>query len=148
MAAYPSTTTTLCEQTAKPVAYGTPTVYTVEKTFELDTLLNDKVANADIINLFKLPANTVILATRLETVKASVGGTGTCTAKLRFGTTDIGAATNILAAAVGAGGNATVNLPLAVGTSDVLVNVVIALAGGTTTINPTIKATLLVCQMA
>jgi hypothetical protein len=46
------------------------------------------------------------------------------------------------------GGNAAVNLPLAVGTSDVLVNAVIALGGGTTTTNPTIKATLLVCQMA
>ena len=148
MAAYPSTTTTLSEQTAKPVAYGAPTVYTIEKTFDLDALMDDKVANADIVNLFTLPANTVILATRLETVVASVGGTGTCTAKLRFGTTDIGAATNILAAAVGVGGNATVNLPLAVGTSDVLVNAVIALGGGTTTTNPTIKATLLVCQMA
>lgn len=147
MSAYPSTTTALAtesivarSQEAQP--------FKIVKTFDLDTLLSAKLANADIVNLFTLPANTVILATRIKTTVITVGGTGTCTAKLRIGTTDIGAATNILTTATGTGGGATVSLPLNNGTADTLVNLVIALGGGTTTVNPTIEVHMLVCNMA
>lgn len=147
MSAYPSTTTTVLSTTAAKRAYGVAEPFVIEETFDLDTLISAKVANADIVNLFTLPANHVILATRIKTTVISVGGTSTCTAKLRIGTTDIGAATDILTTAAGTGGSATVALPLNVGTSDVLVNLVIALGGGTTTKNPTIKVTMLVCDM-
>ena len=146
MSAYPSTTT--CVSTAPTAVQSTGKgLVVIEKTFDLDTLLSAKLANADIVNLFTLPAGFCVLATRLATTVASVGGTSTCTLTLRFGTTNIGAATNILAEAVGTGGNATVSLPLTVGTSDVLCNVVCALGGGTTTLNPTIHVTVVGLQM-
>jgi hypothetical protein len=121
--------------------------YVIRKTFTLDTLITGKVANSDIVNLFTLPANTVVLATLIKTTVIAVGCSSTCTAKLRFGTTDIGAATDILTKAIGTGGSATVALPLTNGTADNIVNLVFAIGGGTTTINPTIAIQMLVCDM-
>lgn len=147
MAAYPSTTT--CVPTAPTAVQGTSKgLVVIEETFDLDTLVTSKIANADIVNLFTLPANFTVLATYLKTTVITVGGTGTCTLKLRFGTTDIGAATDILTLATGTGGSATVALPLNVGTSAVLCNVVAAIGGGTTTTNPTIKVTVVGVQLA
>jgi len=121
----------------------------IEKTFDLDTLLSAKIANADIINLFTLPANHVILATRIKIMVANVGAGGTSTLKLRFGTTDIGATADMLTVnTVATGGAATTNLPLNVGTSDVLVNLVAAVGSGTTTTNPTVLVKMLVCDMS
>jgi len=148
MAAYPSTTTALeAAATIVPRSQGANIPYSIEREFDLDTLVATKLANADIVNLFTLPANTVILATLIKTTTITVGGTGTCTAKLRFTTTDIGAATDILTTATGTGGSATTALPLNVGTSAVLCNLVFAIGGGTTTTNPTIKVRMLVCDM-
>jgi len=152
MSAYPSTTTTLDGALSAPISAVARSQsrgpYLIRQTFNLDTLMSAKVANADIVNLFTLPANTVILATSIKTSVIAVGCSSTCTAKLRFTTTDIGATADILTKATGVGGNATVALPLNVGTSDVLVNLVFAIGGGTTTTNPTIAVDMLVCDMS
>jgi len=123
--------------------------FMIEKTFDLDTLLSAKIANADIINLFTLPANHVILATRIKIMVANVGAGGTSTLKLRFGTTDVSATADMLTInTVATGGSATTALPLNVGTSDVLVNLVAAVGSGTTTTNPTVLVKMLVCDMS
>jgi hypothetical protein len=148
MASYPSTTTYV-DSTQSAVALsqaGTP--FLIERTYALDTLITGKLANADIVNLFTLAANHVILATYIKTTVIAVGCSSTCTLKLRFGTTDIGAATDILTLATGTGGAATVALPLTNGTSATAINLVAAIGGGTTTTNPTVKVSLLVCKMA
>jgi len=154
MSAYPSTTTSIDGAMASPATGITRSqagsARLIKQSFNLDTLLAaaSKVANADIVNLFTLPANTVILATLIKTTTIAVGCSSTCTAKLRFTTTDIGATCDILTKATAVGGNATVALPLNVGTSDVLVNLVFAIGGGTTTTNPTISVQMLVCDMS
>ena len=148
MAAYPSTTTAVATAPAVVPSAGGAKLIFIEKTFDLDALITGKIANADIINLMTLPANFVVLATKLTTTVINVGAGGTSTLKLRFGTTDIGAATDMLTAATGVGGNATVLLPLSVGTSAVLLNVVAAVGSGTTTRNPTIKVTVVGVDMS
>lgn len=149
MAAYPSTTTVLdTTQTAVPKSQGANIPFMIEREYDLDALVATGVANTDVVNLFTMPANHTILATYIKTTVIAVGCSSTCTAKLRFSTTDIGAATDILTLATGTGGSATVALPLTVGTAAVLVNLVFAIGGGATTTNPTIKVSLLVCNMA
>lgn len=152
MSAYPSTTTSLDGAMASPATgvarSQTGTARLIKQSFNLDTLMAAKVANADIVNLFTLPANTVILATLIKTTTIAVGCSSTCTAKLRFTTTDVGATADILTKATAIGGNATVALPLNVGTADVLVNLVFAIGGGVTTTNPTISVQMLVCDMS
>jgi len=148
MAAYPSTTTAVSTEAVVARSQANQP-FMIEKTFDLDTLLSAKIANADIINLFTLPANHVILATRIKIMVANVGAGGTSTLKLRFGTTDISATADMLTVnTVAVGGNATVLLPLGVGTSDVLVNLVAAVGSGTTTTNPTVLVKMLVCDMS
>lgn len=147
MAAYPSTTTAIStrgivakSQAAQP--------FTIEEEFDLDTLISGKIANADIINLFTLPANHTILATWIKITRANVGAGGTSTLKLRIGTTDIGATADMLTVnTVATGGSATVALPLNNGTSATLVNLVAAVGSGTTTANPKVKVSMLVCKM-
>lgn len=150
MSAYPSTTTAI-DTTVSAVArsQGNAVPFKIEREFDLDTLITGKLANADIVNLFTLPANHVILATWIKVTRVAVGCTATSTVKLRFTTTDIGATADILTVnTVAVGGNATVSLPLNVGTSDVLVNLVAAIGGGTTTANPKVKVGMLVCDMS
>lgn len=150
MSAYPSSTTDIFGATGEFVvakSQGVAVPFVIERTFDLDALLATKVANADIVNLFSLPANHTILATLIKTDVVAVGCSSTCTAKLRIGTTDIGAATSILSTATGTGGGATVSLPLNNGTSATLVNLVFAIGAGTTTTNPTITVRMLVCDM-
>jgi hypothetical protein len=147
MAAYPSTTT--CVSTAPTVVAPAMSqqLVVIEKTFDLDALLSAKVANADIVNLMTLPANFCVIATLIKTTVIAVGCSGTCTAKLRHGTTDIGATADILTTATATGGGATVSLPLNVGTSSALLNLVFAIGAGTTTTNPTIKVTIVGIDM-
>lgn len=147
MAAYPSTTTAISSRgiVAKSQA---PQPFMIEEEFDLDTLISGKIANADIVNLFTLPANHTILATWIKITRANVGAGGTSTLKLRIGTTDIGATADMLTVnTVATGGGATVSLPLNNGTSDTLVNLVAAVGSGTTTANPKVKVAMLVAKM-
>lgn len=148
MSAYPSTTTAI-RSTAVVARSQANQPFMIEDEYDLDTLIIGKLANADIANLFTLPANHVILATWIKVTTIAVGCTGTCTVKLRIGTTDIGATADILTLnTVATGGGATVSLPLNNGTSDTLVNLVAAIGGGTTTTNPKVKVRMLVCDMS
>ena len=148
MAAYPSASTAVSTEAVVARSQANQP-FMIEKTFDLDTLLSAKIANADIINLFTLPANHVILATRIKITVANVGAGGTSTLKLRFGTTDVSATADMLTVnTVATGGSATTALPLNVGTSDVLVNLVAAVGSGTTTTNPTVLVKMLVCDMS
>lgn len=148
MATYPSASTSVTGAASAKANSGGQKLTVIDRTYDLDTLISGKLANTDIVNLGTLPANFVVLATLLKTTVVSVGGSSTCTLKLRFGTTDIGAATDILTTATGTGGGATVALPLNVGTSDALLNVVCALGGGTTTKNPTIRVVIVGVDMS
>lgn len=153
MSAYPSTTTSIDGATASPATGVAKSqaagVSKIKRTFNLDTLITGKLANADIVNLFSIPAGTVILATRIKIDVANTGAGGTSTLKLRIGTTDIGATADMLTAGtVATGGGATVSLPLSVGTAAVLVNLVAAVGSGTTTVNPTVTVSLLISDMA
>jgi len=150
MGAYPSTTTVIdSTQSAVAKSQGAAIPFVIEREYDLDTLITGKLANADIVNLFTLPANHVVLATWIKITEIAVGCSSTCTLKLRFGTTDIGATADILTDnTVATGGSATVALPLNNGTSATLVNLVAAIGGGTTTTNPTVQVRLLVCNMA
>lgn len=149
MSAYPSTTTAVDTSAIVARSQGNKEVFKISKTFDLNALFpDDMAANADIFNLFTLPANHVVLATKIKTTVIAVGCSGTCTAKLRFGTTDISGTADILTTATATGGSATTALPLNNGTSATLVNLVMAIGGGTTTTNPTIKVDMIVCDMS
>lgn len=147
MSAYPSTTTAISSRAIVAKSQA-PQPFMIEEEFDLDTLITGKIANADIVNLFTLPANTTILATWIKITRANVGAGGTSTLKLRIGTTDIGATADMLTVnTVATGGAATVNLPLNNGTSDTLVNLVAAVGSGTTTANPKVKVSMLCAKM-
>lgn len=149
MPSYPSTTTVIDSAISAVARSQARGPYFIERDYDLDTLISGKLANSDIVNLFTLPANTVILATRIKITEVNVGAGGTSTLKLRFGTTDISATADMLTDnTVATGGSATTALPLNVGTSDVKVNLVAAVGSGTTTTNPTVQVRMLVCDMA
>ncbi len=130
-------------------------VYVIEKTFNLDTIKDTlgvalgKILTTDIVNLFNIPANTMILSAGIKVTTVAVGCSSTCTAKLRFGTTDITATADILTAnTVAIGGATTTALPISVGASAVSCNLVFAIGGGTVTTNPTVRATLVCVDMS
>jgi hypothetical protein len=150
MASYPSTTTVVdSDISAVAKSQGAAIPFVIEREYDLDTLISGKLANADVVNLFSLAAGHVILATRIKITEVAVGCSSTCTLKLRFGTTDIGATADILTDnTVATGGAATVALPLTNGITDTLVNLVAAIGGGTTTVNPTVQVRMLVCSLA
>lgn len=139
---YPTSTTVLDSLTAAAPASGKKP-YVIEKTFDLNTLLSAKLLTTDLVNLFTLPANTVIMTAALKVIAACVGAGGTSTLTLRHGTTNVTAAADMLTAGtVAFGGATTTALPANVGAAAVLVNVVCAVGSGTITTNPTIRVTL------
>lgn len=133
-----------------PRSQGTKPPFTIERTFNLATLLSAVIANADVVNLFELPANYVVLASALKTSTAGTKDATTFTLQLRYGTTNLSAALDATAAGFAVGGNGTYNHPLSVGTSAVKVNLVAVVSGGNAlvTANPTVKVKLVVADMA
>jgi len=127
---------------------GAKLPYSIEREFDLATLLAAVIADADVVNLFQLPAEHVIVATALETLTAGTKDATTFTLQLRVGTTALGAALDATAAGKAIGGNATYNMPL-VSAAAATVNLVAAVSGGNAlvTANPVVRIKLLVCDM-
>jgi len=150
---YPTSTTVYDSLVAAKPASG-KALFVIEKTFDLDAIMvangagTGKILTTDIVNLFTLPANLMILSAGIKSTVVQVGGTGTCTLKLRYGTTDLTAACDISAAAVAIGGATTTALPASTGAAAVLCNVVAVITGGTVTKNPTIRVTLVCVDMS
>lgn len=148
MATLPATGV-LAADKINPRAFGSKVPYAIEREFNLATLLAAVIANADVINLFELPAEHVIIASAQEVVTAGTKDATTFTLQLRVGTTALGAALDVTTGAGKAiGGNATYNLPL-VSAAAANVNLVAVVSGGNavSTLNPVVRVKLLVCDM-
>lgn len=153
MSTYPSSSTYYEEGSAIPKA-ACKLPFMIEQEYDLDALVLDGtgakqvLANADVVNLFSLPANHVILSASLECVTVGTVASSTLTLQLREGTTALSAALDMLTASGHAvGGNATYNMPLSIGTSAVAINL-LAAVGATVTKNPKVKVKLLVVDMS
>lgn len=122
--------------------------FSIEREFDLATLLDAVLANADVVNLFQLPAEHVIIAAAQEVLTVGTKDATTFTLQLRVGTTALSAALNSTALGKAIGGNATYNLPL-VSAAAANINLVAVVSGGNavTTANPKVRIKLLVCDM-
>ena len=151
MATLPSTTTDLSSNSAVPTVLGAKRVFTVEQTFDLSTLLSAVIANADVVNLLTLPANTMILAAGLKIVTAGTKDATTFTLQLRHGTTALSVALDATTINGYANGGATTYaLPATVGTSAVHLNLVAVVSGGNavSTLNPVVKVCVVCVDMS
>lgn len=149
MATLPSASSALVTDAVKKRAQG-KSVFVVEREFDLRTLLSSVIANADVINLFQIPANHSILASALQIKTPGTKDATTFTLQLRFGTTAIGAALDATTdEGIAVGGSATYGLPITVGTSAVYCNLVAAVSGGNAlvTLNPKVRVQLVLCNM-
>jgi len=141
MSTYPTAGT--LDSTAA-IASGVQNVKTIVQTFDLSALVGTVIADADVINLMTIPAKTQVLSASLEVTSAGTqSGGGTSTSILRIATTALTAALSNLATGVVSGGTSGV-LNSYINAADQVLNVVIAVATGTTTKNPTIKVKLVV----
>lgn len=145
MATYPTSGT--LDSTAA-IASGVQSVKTIVQTFDLSKLVSSVIANSDVINLMTIPAKTQVLAASLEVVTAGTqSGGGTSTSTLRIATTALTAALSNLATGVVSGGASGV-LNSYMDAGDQTLNVLIAIATGTTTKNPVLKVKLVVVDNA
>lgn len=119
---------------------GGEKVWVLTKSFDLDDLLATKLEDGDVVNLLTVPANQVLMAAYLEVEVAQTGGTGTCTLTTTDGTNNLVAALSI--SATGRAGPVTATFPVSNGTSDSYIEMTAAIGGGTVTVNPTVKLTL------
>lgn len=132
-----TTYTDLASQDALVRTFCSATPFVVQETFNL-TGLDDVLVDADVVNLFTLPANTLVTDAILEVTGAGTSATtGTQTVKLRVGTTDITAALN------GKATGLTHSTAKYTGAAEATVNVIAAVATDVVTKNPTIRVTLI-----
>lgn len=131
-----------------PRSQGCKLPYAIERDFDLADLLSAVLADTDVVNLFQLPANHLIVGAALQTITAGTKDATTFTCQLRVGTTALAAALDATAAGIAIGGNATYNLPL-VSAAAANINLLVAVAGGNAvaTANPKVRVKLLVCDM-
>jgi len=148
MATLPSATSALTTEVAKAGAKGKK-VFVIEREFDLDALLDAVIANGDIINLLKIPANHAILCTSQEVLTPGTDDATTFTLQLRFGTTAIGAALSAVATGIAIGGATTYALPITVGTSDTYLNLVAVVSGGNAVVtkNPKVRVQVVLVDM-
>jgi len=132
-----TTYTDVANQDALVRTFCSATPFVVKSTFTLSSL-DSVLVNDDVVNLFTLPANTMVTDAVLEVTGAGTSATtGTQTVKLRVGTTDITAALNGKATGI------THSTAKYVGATDATVNVIAAVATDVVTLNPTIRVTLI-----
>ncbi len=149
MATYPSTTSAYDSGSAV-AQVSAKKVFVIERTFDLNALLSSAIANADIINFFQLPANTMIMGSAFQVKTPGTKDATTFTLQLRFGTTAIGAALDMTTdEGIAVGGATTYSLPITVGTSAVYCNAVAVVSGGNalSTKNPRVRVQLICCDM-
>lgn len=150
MATYPSSSSAYDAGSAVPQV-SAKKVFVIDRTFDLNSLLSTAIANADIVNFFQLPANTMIMGTAFQTKTPGTKDASTFTLQLRFGTTAIGGAVDVTTdEAISVGGATTYALPITVGTSAVYCNAVAVVSGGNavSTKNPQVRVQLICCNMA
>lgn len=149
MATLPSSSSALSTVSAKRRAQG-KAPFVVEHEFDLNELLDAVIANADVINLFQIPANHMVLGSAQQVKTAGTKDATTFTLQLRFGTTAIGAALDATTdEGIAVGGATTYALPITVGTSAVYCNLVAVVSGGNAlaTLNPKVRVQLILCNM-
>ena len=151
MATFPASGV-LVSDSIVPRSQGAFNTYEIKRQFDLTSLLAALIANADVDNLFNLPANFVILAASLSVVTPGTKNATAFTLQLRLGATALTAALDVTAAAgtAAVGGNATYNMPLAVGGAAAAINLLAAVTGGAAlaTLNPVVQVKLVVSDMS
>lgn len=110
----------------------------LEQDYDLSTLLSAVLATADVVNLFSVPAGTLVVGGSLECLTAGTGAS-VLTLQLAVGSTNLSTALDCLAAgaattagATTAGAAQTVKLTAAV--------------TGTVTKNPTVRVKLVIVE--
>lgn len=149
MATLPSASSALFSGTAKRKAQG-KAPFVVEHEFDLNELLDAVIANADVVNLFQIPANHMVIGSAQQVKTAGTKDATTFTLQLRFGTTAIGAALDATTdEGIAVGGATTYALPITVGTSAVYCNLVAVVSGGNALVtkNPKVRVQLILCNM-
>lgn len=142
MATLPTTGSLTTETLVSTFAGKKP--FSIQRKFNLSTLLAAVVANADVVNLLNIPAKTNILSGVVEIVTAGTKDATTFTVKLRLDTTDLSAALD--ATATGIAGGTTPLLAAAAGK----INLVVACSGGNAVVtkNPVVMVTLTCVNVA
>lgn len=127
---------------------GVKGVFVVEREFDLSDLLDAVLANADVVNLFTLPENHIVIGAALEIITAGTDDATTFTLQLRNSTTALCAALSAVATGIAIGGDATYAMPL-VCTTAAAINLVVVCSGGNAvvTLNPKVRVKLILCQM-
>ncbi|MDF1551937.1 MAG: hypothetical protein P1P84_02690 [Deferrisomatales bacterium] len=141
MADRPSASTAADTNVSLKPAAGGGNLWVMKREFDLDTLLTSttKLINTDVVNLFAIPANSVILSCHMAMTRVAAGGTGTCTYSVHDGTDEYVAATDMLTLATMGPTTATFPQPIE---AAVYCELRVLVQGGTLTDNGKIQITM------